>query len=69
MTSLQPINENPLQQNFPVEMEDFEPLTPKVAAKIGEIGLPEEPVFPPTLDKRSITPMDVVDFHGLANEE
>ena len=69
MINQQPINDNPLMQSFPVETEEFIPLAPKGAKKIGEVGLPEEPVLPPVLDRRSITPMDVVDVEGLANEE
>lgn len=69
MINLQPINNNPLMQSFPVETEEFIPLNPKGAKKIGEVGLPEEPVLPPVLDRRSITPMEVVDVEGLANED
>ena len=53
MYELNPINNNPLMQNFPVEQDKFEGLIPKANAKLPVIG----------------KELEVADVYEIATEE
>lgn len=70
MEALQSITDNPLTHaELHFDGERFEGLVPLVTDEFGGIGVPEEQVLPPSLDKRSIDPLEIPDFQRVVRND
>ena len=68
--ALQSITDNPLEQaELHFDGENFVGMVPLVTEEIGGIGLPEEQVLPPELDRRSADPLEITDFQSVVRDE
>jgi hypothetical protein len=68
---LNPTNMDPLKQQFPVEFDAFEGLTPKANDMLGTIGVPDPEVVVSQFDwiNNGEVQLEVADIDKIANME